>query len=62
MVLVCVFNEDQSVGDSFTTCTASPWSPPFATDPYLPALLEVRSSNGKMGSITEGKLDSAHSL
>lgn len=46
--------------DGFGTCTASPWSPPFATDPYLPALLELRAPSGHisstMGSTSDGSM------
>ncbi|KAL5103164.1 Receptor-type tyrosine-protein phosphatase delta [Taenia crassiceps] len=60
LVLACTFQGNGSTMDGFGTCTASPWSPPFATDPYLPALLELRAPSGHisptMGSTSDSSL------
>ncbi|VDN98103.1 unnamed protein product [Rodentolepis nana] len=48
LVLACTFQANGSTTDSFETCTRSQWSIPFATDPYLPALLDLRPPPGQI--------------
>ncbi|VDD74394.1 unnamed protein product [Mesocestoides corti] len=59
LVLACTFQGNGSSLDGFGTCTASPWSPPFATDPYLPALLELRAPSGHMATPSGSAGDSS---
>uniref|UniRef100_A0A158QEZ1 Protein-tyrosine-phosphatase n=3 Tax=Hymenolepis diminuta TaxID=6216 RepID=A0A158QEZ1_HYMDI len=59
LVLACTFQGNGSTMDGFGTCTRSPWSPPFATDPYLPALLELRAPSGHISSVSNPTSESS---